>query len=391
MSVFAIVASWCWCWCRWPVCYARRRYHNPPCSLAAASLCIPSCCSLPLRAVSRRSVSHRRVPVRFDNLHFRFDMFCLGTTLFVLSRFRSFCYDPCSFRVLFRFVSLQSISRRYVHVTFRFSLSFCRIMRVVELFFNGHVAGHRCVAEHGPPSAADHLLPDPHLRQRVQCAVPHLGTPPAAGEWWTELRDQGGVITSCMAVPVCDGVYHTPRPIFRGRYLHGPSRVGAETVGVGIMSPRAAEDVSFGNDTLLVVEQSSFAKPRRGGVTRNVTYGSRMAIDLRIPIMPGCARVMHGRSFYLFYFFYFVLRWMGKNKSLSSHTLTYQMHVVLQFNPTLALRQQAAHAKAAARSVGVSTRPDGCSRLTTDREGARWKGICRKIFCLPLSHTRQST
>ena len=72
---------------------------------------------------------------------------------------------------------------------------------------------------------------------------------------------------------VNDGVYHhTPLgPIFHARHLHSSSNwntnntVGAKNVGVGTISPSALEDVSFGNATLLVVEQSSL-ESRPSGV-----------------------------------------------------------------------------------------------------------------------------
>ena len=57
--------------------------------------------------------------------------------------------------------------------------------------------------------------------------------------------------------------------------------------------------------------------------------------EVLINIYPRIAHVAGWEPFYLFIYllFFILLRRMGKNKSLSSHTSTYQIHVVFRFNP----------------------------------------------------------
>ena len=57
---------------------------------------------------------------------------------------------------------------------------------------------------------------------------------------------------------------HTSWPVFHARYLHSWNSVGAKRSALETSRRELSEVVSFGIDTLLVVEQSSFENRPRG-------------------------------------------------------------------------------------------------------------------------------
>ena len=88
-----------------------------------------------------------------------------------------------------------------------------------------------------------------------------------------------------------DGVYHTRRPIFHGRCLHGVNNVGAKKVGVGSVSPTAFRRRIVPHWHPLGCGAIELGKPSQGCAIYNVVYGVSF---LCCPVDPGlhCLQVM---------------------------------------------------------------------------------------------------
>ena len=108
------------------------------------------------------------------------------------------------------------------------------------------------LAWHGRNEGCLHNTGPAHHHRGPSCAWGSARTPPLPPR-------EGSTVDALYRVRRRRCISHPPGPIFHGRYQHSRN-----SVGVGNTSDREfSEDVTFGIDTLLVVEQSSFEnRPR---------------------------------------------------------------------------------------------------------------------------------